>query len=229
MDLSKTNIVKILSIPKSLYVCLRLLPMRQAIRLPLLVRYNTALKRLSGRVDIDDKYARHRTVQIGFEENGLFDGKTDRCVLDIAGTLRIDGTAILGKGTRISINKDGVLCFGNNFYNSAKIEIVCFKYIRFGENCVTSWDTLIMDSDLHTTRNTLTDIINECDRIVEIGDNVWISARVTVLKGCRIANGCIIGANSLVMGTFNMENTLIAGVPASVKKNNITLNTVREA
>lgn len=37
---------------------------------------------------------------------------------------------------------------------------------------------------------------------VWIGDNVWFGENVTVLKGSRIGNNCIIGINSVVMGIF---------------------------
>lgn len=218
------NIIKILSIPKSLYVCLRLFPIRQGIRLPLLIRYNTVLKRLNGKIVLAKKNIRLGTIQIGFEENNISDGKTDRCILDIAGTIIFDGNAVLGKGTRMSIHENGTLHLGNNFYNSAKITFICFHNIKFGNNCVTSWDTLIMDSDLHTTRDTVTGFVNESSGNVEIGDGVWIAARVTILKNTKIGNGCLVGANALITNVFDIENVLIAGVPASIRKRNITLN-----
>lgn len=41
---------KILSIPKSLWVSLHFFPVKEAIRLPILVRYNTKIVSLKGRV-----------------------------------------------------------------------------------------------------------------------------------------------------------------------------------
>lgn len=46
----KHLIEKIQSLPKSLYVCMRFFPLLQALRIPILVRYNTKLKSLSGSV-----------------------------------------------------------------------------------------------------------------------------------------------------------------------------------
>lgn len=41
---------KILSIPKSLWVCLHFFPFKKAIKLPVLVRYNTICKSLKGSI-----------------------------------------------------------------------------------------------------------------------------------------------------------------------------------
>lgn len=51
MQLSKL-IEKALSLPKSLYVNMKLYPLRTAIRLPLFVRYNTVIKGLKGHVTV---------------------------------------------------------------------------------------------------------------------------------------------------------------------------------
>ena len=37
---------------------------------------------------------------------------------------------------------------------------------------------------------------------IEIGDNVWLAARVTVMPGARIGHGSVIGAGSVVRGTI---------------------------
>lgn len=45
---------------------------------------------------------------------------------------------------------------------------------------------------------------------VTIGNDVWIGARVTILPGVKIGNGCIIGAGSVV--TKDMPDFAIGGV-----------------
>lgn len=53
------------------------------------------------------------------------------------------------------------------------------------------------------------------NKSIAIGCNVWIGARVTVLKGVRIGDGAIIGAGSVV--TRDIPSLAIAsGVPARV-------------
>ena len=52
---------------------------------------------------------------------------------------------------------------------------------------------------------------------IEIGNNVWIGAKVTVLCGNNIGSGAVVGAGAVV--TQNIaENTVNVGVPAKVIK-----------
>ena len=50
---------------------------------------------------------------------------------------------------------------------------------------------------------------------VNIGNNVFIGEKATILMGTNIGDNCIIGANSLVKGDFP-SNSVIAGNPAKV-------------
>ena len=52
---------------------------------------------------------------------------------------------------------------------------------------------------------------------VSIGNDVWLAANATVLKGSRISDGAIIGAKGLVKGEIP-KNAIAVGVPANVKK-----------
>ncbi|HEY9752233.1 MAG TPA: hypothetical protein V6C46_04750, partial [Coleofasciculaceae cyanobacterium] len=55
---------------------------------------------------------------------------------------------------------------------------------------------------------------------------VWIASHVSILKGVSIPDNSIVATRSVVTKSFNMQNTLIGGVPAKVLKNNI--NWLRE-
>jgi virginiamycin A acetyltransferase len=48
---------------------------------------------------------------------------------------------------------------------------------------------------------------------VVIEDDVWLGANVTVLDGAHIRKGCVIAANSLVLGETE-EYAIYAGIPA---------------
>jgi virginiamycin A acetyltransferase len=53
---------------------------------------------------------------------------------------------------------------------------------------------------------------------VIIEDDVWLGANVTVLDGAYIRKGCVIAANSLVVGETE-EYAIYAGTPAKKIKN----------
>jgi acetyltransferase-like isoleucine patch superfamily enzyme len=50
---------------------------------------------------------------------------------------------------------------------------------------------------------------------VVIGDDVWLGARVIVLAGARIGDGCVVAAGAVVRGEFPPFSVL-AGVPARI-------------
>jgi maltose O-acetyltransferase len=52
---------------------------------------------------------------------------------------------------------------------------------------------------------------------IMVGNGTWIGAKVTVLDGVKIGNGCVIAAGSVVCHDVD-DNCLIAGVPAIVKR-----------
>ena len=52
-----------------------------------------------------------------------------------------------------------------------------------------------------------------------IGKNVWLPWRVFIMPGTKIGDNVVVGANSLVSGEID-SNSLIAGSPAKVIKNN---------
>ena len=52
---------------------------------------------------------------------------------------------------------------------------------------------------------------------IEIGKNCWIGAKVTILDGVKIGDGCIVAAGAVVTKSFE-PNSVIGGVPAKLIK-----------
>lgn len=161
-------------------------------------------------------------IKIGFGYVGIFDKKTEKSILEIAGEIEVKGNVSLGHGSRVSVGRNGKLKFGKDFVNTARMTIVCDNNISFGNNVLVSWDTMIVDTDFHCTIDVSTQVQSDASKPVVIGDNVWIGMRSVILKGCVIPNGSIVGAMSLVNKEFREPNCLIAGNPASIKKVGVT-------
>ncbi len=213
---------KILSIPKSFYLCVKLMPLRQALHIPIMVRYNCKIKSLKGCVKFFAP-VRPMMMTVGFESVGIFDKKYERSIVQIDGTLELgSGKVMVGQGGKLCIMSGGTLSFDGKFENSAMIEIICKNNISIGKNVLTSWDILMMDTDFHQTKNVCDMTRNCADGKIVIGDDVWIGARCVVLKNSAIPKGCVVGANTTVNKSFSEENCLLVGYPAEVKKHDIT-------
>jgi len=50
---------------------------------------------------------------------------------------------------------------------------------------------------------------------IQVGQNCWIGAKVTLLDGTVIGNNCVIAAGAVVRGSYP-DNVLIGGVPSRV-------------
>lgn len=130
-----------------------------------------------------------------------------------------EGTAYIGHGSKLSVNTVGVLRLGNNFEISAESSIIVYKEVEFG-HCLLSWDVLVMDSDVHSIRNSQRVKINP-SKPVRIADKVWNGARCTVLKGTEIPSGAVIASGTLVSKKLTGENKIFGGNPVKELKSDI--------
>ena len=94
--------------------------------------------------------------------------------------------------------------------------------LKIGKNCMFSSDILLLLGDSHTVfdidnpHNT-----NKAKFGMTIGNHVWVGREVLLLKDIIIPDNTIVGARSLVNKQFTKPNTIIAGSPAKVVKENV--------
>lgn len=195
------------------------LPFNQAIYFPIIISKNVYLKKMAGKI-IFECPLRYNLVNIGFGEVGIFDEKRSRSIWQVSGKVIFKGKTLLGHGVKISVEENGSLIIGKNFKLTAETAIVCHDTIEFGENCLLSWDILIMDTDSHSIINE-NGVKNLMTKPVLIGNHVWIGCRSTILKGVIIPSNCVIGAGSVLNNKYKFENAIYAGSPATLVKENI--------
>lgn len=87
--------------------------------------------------------------------------------------------------------------------------------------CMLSSNITIRCTDGHTIYDKNNNIINY-GKYVHIGKHVWVGASSTILKGTIIGNNCIVATESVVSGKKYPDNTIIAGNPARIVKEDIT-------
>lgn len=88
--------------------------------------------------------------------------------------------------------------------------------ISIGRDCLIGHDVFIVDSDFHHISPELRHSGEKLDsQPVNIGNNVFIGSRSTILKNSHIGDGSVIAANAVVSGRFP-DRSLIAGNPAKL-------------
>lgn len=126
----------------------------------------------------------------------------------------------LGKNVRIypgvMLFGDGPIEIGDNVSIGNNTMIYASKNgggIRIGDNSQIAAQSYIIDTNHGIARNEL--IKNQPNTVlpISIGEDVWIAANVTIIKGSNIGDGAVIGAKSLVNGEIE-PYSICVGIPA---------------
>jgi len=125
------------------------------------------------------------------------------------------------------------------------IRIYSRSHIQIGKRVISSWNVLIQDYDPHPANGAMRALQVEqmCENFkpvfgqyvkkespqlnfdwnfpaqdIEIGDDVWLGANTTILKGTKIGAGSVVAASAVVLSGDYPPNSLLAGNPAKVVK-----------
>lgn len=133
------------------------------------------------------------------------------------------GTITIGNGGRICQNgricsKGGDIIIGNG--TSTGRNFLCLSgshsFAKIGNDCMFSADTSVLGTNSHSIFNMETkENLSLREKGVFIGNHVWLGKSATVLCNSEIADGCIVGANSIVK-INSPSNCLLVGNPAKI-------------
>lgn len=232
------NIIR--SIPKTLRFNFHYFPLGTALKLPVVVSHRTYLRELHGKVVLPEQ-VETAMIKIGFGDVGHYDRKRSRGIWQVSGTVSFGGKASIGHGSKLSIRGD--LTLGSDFNMTAESTIVCAKDIRFGNDCLLSWDILVMDTDEHplfglgtsghetsghgtsghetSGHGTRDDERINPDKPIIVGNHVWIGCKCVLLKGAEIPDNTVLAAGTLLTSAFSGEQQVIGGNPPSVLKRDV--------
>lgn len=99
--------------------------------------------------------------------------------------------------------------------------------VEIGEDCLFSSNINIDCSDTHAIFDCNSLELLNVGKSVKIGNHVWIGKNVTVCKNTEISDNSVVGTGSIVTKKFSKPNSIIAGIPADIKKENINWSTLR--
>lgn len=104
----------------------------------------------------------------------------------------------------------GIIDIGKNVFFNRNCSVTSMGKIIIGDFCMFGNNVVVVDHDHNFTNGNLNEYIKS---EIKIGNNVWIGANSTILRGVTIGDNSIIGANSLVNKDVP-AGEVWAGVPA---------------
>jgi acetyltransferase-like isoleucine patch superfamily enzyme len=196
--------------------CKLTLPLSLIVSLWYSIKYhNYVLARYNSKISNHGEVKMGRNVSLGLFSNflGGVGGGSVEVMINKGGRVVFGDRMILNKGCHLFVS--GKLSIGDGTYVNCNTKIYCMNSVTIGALCAISWDVQILDSDLHS-------INGKADSApIVIGNRVLVGSRVMIMKGVNISDGAIIAAGSVV--TNNVPaNSLVAGVPAKVIRENAT-------
>lgn len=207
------------SIFKTLYYNFKIFSLKDAVKLPLFVGDTTVIKG-SRKGCICIKGAKIRGIlSIGrsFGSYGVYRGIKSVLHFGERGVLVIHGRTAFCTEFKVSI--DGILDLGENFDANNGFNCICKENISFGSGCLLGWNVTVLDSDGH--RMTVNGKSIKETVPVNIGSNVWMGAKTTILKGSCVKDNTVVGYGTLVSGSYDDNSIIVGDKGKGMKKDNI--------
>jgi acetyltransferase-like isoleucine patch superfamily enzyme len=151
-------------------------------------------------------------IEIG--DNTFID---DNAVLDAKGEsnagIRIGANAFIGRNTTLSC-KEGSIELGDYANLSAGCSLLSETIIRVGRYAFLAGGCYLVAGGNHPITDTTKPIMfqpSEAKGGIEIGEDVWLGAGVTVLDGVAIGKGSVIGAGAVVAASLPDYSYAVGG------------------
>lgn len=203
------------------YVNIMSLPLKHAIKFPVLIYGKCYVVVLKGRIFIDGNIRR------GMFKIGLTDpvrSYEHATVLNFMGDIHIKETVYIRRGFRIQINPGATVNFGDMVTIGDNVTMICNKQISIGDNSEIGNNCVFMDTDFHYIINTESKSVRTCSKPIYIGENNWIAGYNVIKKGAVTPDGTIVAGPYSMLGkdyTDRIEPySVIGGSPAKLIANN---------
>ena len=123
----------------------------------------------------------------------------------------------------VSEDDNNIICIGNKTSICGKTELCAIEgtKIQIGQDCLFSGDLHFRTGDSHSIIDFDSNRLNASEDII-ISDHVWVGTKVTCLKGVFVPPDCVVGACSLLNKKYVEPNSIIAGNPGRVVKNDVS-------
>ena len=128
--------------------------------------------------------------------------------------VRFGTDALIYPGVYLETQGDGVIEIGDGVVLSRGVHVVAFERVVLGHGAMVGEYASLRDAN-HRVSDTGMRHSGHVAAPIEVGRNAWIGRGVTVLRGVRLGESCVVAANSVVTRSVP-DATIVAGAPARV-------------
>jgi acetyltransferase-like isoleucine patch superfamily enzyme len=209
---------------KTIYFNLKMFPFSTAKKLPVFLYGKVRLQDLTGRIEI---LAPLKTGMIGFgqpyELNSVEKGIAE---IVLRGTIVFNGHVQFGKDYFIYVAHNAYAEFGHMASLASSGKIICTEKIVLGDYARIGSESQLIDTNFHQMTDSQTGEKFPISAPITIGNQNYISNRVSIMQNTHTPDNCTIASNTLCNKNYRNwgQNILIGGLPAKLLKENITRN-----
>lgn len=138
--------------------------------------------------------------------------------LILSGKSIICGGAVIEvlEGSKMEIDQYCIICSG--------VYLKSENHIKIGKGTRITSGCFVMDTDMHSIRNTISGHVKKRNSPIVIKEHCWIGMNSTILKGTTLPVGSMVGRNSFLNKDYSgicSEFSFLVGVPASERNSNV--------
>ncbi|WP_081644388.1 acyltransferase [Butyrivibrio sp. AE3009] len=110
------------------------------------------------------------------------------------------------RGNLYLVANNGKLEIGDHCFFNTGCCVTALESIKIGNGCKFGNNLVIVDHDHDYKKAMDSDFITEK---VVIGNNVWVGANVTILRGTTIGDNAVIGAGCVIKGNIEPKSKIV--------------------
>lgn len=206
---------------KTVYFNLKMLPVKQAIKLPVVFYGKVKFLGLGGKVIINSPI---KFGMVGFgQKYEIFKTSKKNAQITINGNFIVNGHIQFGIDYLLFINQNATLSMGHLSSLGANGKIICMKEISFGDYARIGYESQVIDTTFHQMIDLSAGELTATFGKISIGNYNYIGSRVSILKSSFTPDNCTVTSNSLLTKDYSEfgSNVMIGGIPAKLIKKNI--------
>lgn len=208
-------------LPKNIYFNLRVLPIKQAVKMPFFINYGVKVKEVhKGVIELKSSCISKYMISVG---RGGSEGipVMSKGIISFSPRAKIvfEGTAQFHAGARLWLDNDAEVVFGDGFSANRNFILFFNDKICFGKNCMLGWNIQIIDGNAHQVIYDGKEKKSRC--AINIGEHVWIGAEAKLMRSTSVGNNSIVAYGSCITGGVFPDNSMIGGYPAKIIKEGV--------